>query len=307
MIGISICILTYKREEFLGELLHSLSLQQALDQFDIEVVVVDTSGERTAESVVHQSAVANFSIYVGSESRESIPAGRNLALDTASKDWIFFIDDDQYFDTQIMGALYERLKALPDNVVIAKLGVVVDYEVENWTKDLSTFNRDIPFEDGEEFAADCVSTDGVLFSRELAVDRGIIFDQFWASDGGEDNDFFARLLEGDEVVISWSSLKLVDRVMKDRMTIRYCIRDAYRKGLCRFQLRARVHKVRPSHLLFISILMLVFCIIVTPFSFLRGRITGWNSVLKTCRQAGKLGGLLGMNLGMYEKPSNISF
>ena len=305
-IGLTLCVLTFHREKFLGELLESLYNQRGLDRFDLEIVVVDTSGIGSSRSVVSSSALASSIRFIESKSRLTIPSGRNLALESASRDWIFFVDDDQYFKQQVIEEIGNRLASADSGMIAAKLGVSMDFGCESWMQGLTTYARDIPFVDKVRMPFDSLSTDGVIFRRDVAEARGIKFDKFWARDGGEDNDFFVRLLSEGGWAESWSKLKLVDRVMKDRMTLKYCMKDSYRKGLCRSKLCSRVFGQSKFVLILKAVLVAFIQFILCPFAFLLGRAFGWNMFLKGWRQVGKLSGVFGASLGMYEEPSNVS-
>jgi len=309
-ITLTVCILTYLREQMLEDLLRS-ALSTRPHDLSVDVVVVDTSGIKSAESVINNLQVEaknHPSIqYIGMESRSTIPEGRNVAMENASGDWIFFIDDDQLLNSDTLKLIAARLQTLDDDVAACKLGLNVSYQnTGHELCGLSTFETSPPYADGCRMPGDAMSTDGVLIKRSVVLDSGIQYDSKWSKDGGEDNDFFIRLKRTGCVFLSWTAITITDRVMLDRMNLTYCKRDALRKGLCRSQLEVEtLKKSKVSVLLKSLFLLAVSIVLILPAAF-RGRLAIIESRLLLLRQIGKIRGLLGGEVNMYQKPSNIT-
>ncbi|AWB28168.1 glycosyltransferase family 2 protein [Halococcoides cellulosivorans] len=88
---VSIVVTTHYRNDVLPE-----AIESALDQtYDpVEVIVVDGSGEEHARDVANRFDVT----YVAQDEDRGIAADRDLGIETATHDYIHFLDDDDRLD-----------------------------------------------------------------------------------------------------------------------------------------------------------------------------------------------------------------
>ena len=93
---ISICICTYKRPEFLKKLLGAILEQNTNDNFIFSVVVIDNDLNASAKDIIKIiQKESDISITYKVEPVQNIARVRNLAISSASGNYIAFIDDDE--------------------------------------------------------------------------------------------------------------------------------------------------------------------------------------------------------------------
>ena len=90
---ISIIMLTYNREEFVGRAIESILSQTYRD---FEYIIVDNGSTDRSGEIAEQYAKKDSRIRVIHKERGNIGSGRNTGLDAARGDEIAFIDDDDW-------------------------------------------------------------------------------------------------------------------------------------------------------------------------------------------------------------------
>jgi succinoglycan biosynthesis protein ExoM len=96
-IHISVCICTYKRPELLTRTLDAVLAQRTDDLFTYSVVVVDNDRAESGRAVV-EAKTSHFCIPIRYcvEPRQNIARARNKAVESASGEYLAFIDDDEF-------------------------------------------------------------------------------------------------------------------------------------------------------------------------------------------------------------------
>ena len=96
----SINIATYKRPDFLRQLIKSLLKQKGIENINLEIIVVDNDVNQSAISIVSEfSNQSNVSISYYNQPEQNISLTRNMGLDNASGKYIAIIDDDETADS----------------------------------------------------------------------------------------------------------------------------------------------------------------------------------------------------------------
>lgn len=106
---ISVIMLTYNRENFVGRAIESI-LHQTYKDF--EFIVVDNGSTDTSGRIADRYAAQDKRIRVIHRERGNIGAGRNTGLDAARGEHIIFIDDDDWAEPDFLEFL---LKLLEEN------------------------------------------------------------------------------------------------------------------------------------------------------------------------------------------------
>ena len=121
---ISIIIAAYNAASFISRLLKSIS-----DSFYLEIIVVnDGSSDSTAE-IVSRMALADRRIRLINQKNAGVSAARNRGILEAKGQWLMFADADDWFDSEQLDLLIEKLGLLDENVAVAKFGVMRVFSV----------------------------------------------------------------------------------------------------------------------------------------------------------------------------------
>lgn len=300
---LTVCLLTYRRNQLLSQLLAGLIKGR---EGPWEVVVVDTSGEGLADEVLREYRQEWLHGVYG-ERRLNISEGRNMALDHANGEWILFLDDDQVFSGELVEQVIFKLKAC-EGLEAARLSLRTKLSGERTGSLIEAKLRKSSYymtydpKDSHVIKSYHLSTDGVVFRKPPSEMR---FLPELGYRGGEDNDFFARYL-GDQDCPIWHDVEIIDSVMPDRITLRYIWRDSFRRGCSYAQL-----ETGPLERSRISLLVKYIVGLIGAIGLLLGSFVLWrdwpNRVGLLSRQCGKLSGLLGLRYELYrDGGTNIS-
>lgn len=101
---ISVIMLTYNREQFVGRAIKSI-LGQTFCEF--EFIIVDNGSTDRSGLIADEYAQKDNRIRVIHRERGNIGSGRNTGLDVAQGEWIAFIDDDDWCEEDFLEFLYK--------------------------------------------------------------------------------------------------------------------------------------------------------------------------------------------------------
>ncbi len=107
---ISICIVTFRRNEMLERLLRRIAIQDTAGLFDFSVVVVDNDPHGPArEMVARLTSELAIELAYGVETEGTIPAARNRALALSRGEYIAIVDDDEFPPPNWLVTMYRAI------------------------------------------------------------------------------------------------------------------------------------------------------------------------------------------------------
>ena len=135
---VSVIVPTYNRPERLREALHSI-LAQTLQDFEIIVV---NDGGRDAAAVIDALPHGGRITYVKHDRNRGLAASRNTGLRLAQGTYIAYLDDDDRFYPDHLGALVETLEQ--EHVKVAYTDAYRASEISDGTR-WKVIGRDLPY------------------------------------------------------------------------------------------------------------------------------------------------------------------
>ena len=228
---ITICLLTYKRPEFLRATLDSLMVQTLLGQpaYRVNVVIVDNDEARSAEACV-ESAVSrsNLPMQYVSNPRNGLSTGRNLALSFAGEsDFVALIDDDETASPRWLEELVGTADKQAADVVA---GPVVPHFIEapKWVSRGGFFNPEVG-RTGDRVQN--VASNNTLLRKNVYAN--FRFDVKFDRAGGEDTDFFLRVGAAGHRMIWCNEAQVCEFIPPSRTNANWII-DRARSNAARF-------------------------------------------------------------------------
>lgn len=104
---ISVIMLTYNREELLTRAIESI-LNQTFKDF--EFIIVDNGSTDRSGAIADEYALKDSRIKIIHREQGNIGSGRNAGLDAATGEYVAFIDDDDYAESDFLEFLYNLAK-----------------------------------------------------------------------------------------------------------------------------------------------------------------------------------------------------
>jgi glycosyltransferase involved in cell wall biosynthesis len=287
---ISVCICTYKRPKLLARLLRKLQNQQPTNLFTYSIVVVDNDCNQSAKETV-SSIQKEFSLQIDYfvEPEQNFALVRNRAVKNAKGNLIAFVDDDEF---PVKDWLFNLYKAYLDFGADGVLGPVKPYfenRPPNWVIRGRLCERE-HFKTGTVLhKARHTRTGNVLFEKELFDMEESLFNPEFGRTGGEDVDFFRRMIKKGHIFIWCDEAIVFESVPVERCKRSYFVRRALLRGFVNAK-NSSIHSIIKS------ILALSIYSLALPLFLLMGQHIFMIYLIKDCDHIGKLFGLLGIKL-----------
>jgi succinoglycan biosynthesis protein ExoM len=289
---ISVCICTYKRPQMLTNLLTKLQSQETKQMFTYSIVVADNDYAQSAYQTVESfKGKAKIDIDYYCEPEQNIALARNKAVANACGEFVAFIDDDEFPDQEWLLELYKTCKKFNASGVLGPVRPRFEAEPPQWIIkgklcERRSFKSGTILKDPRD-----TRTGNVLFRRKILNDKEIVFDPRFGRTGGEDTDFFKRMIEKRKVFV-WSNEACVyETIPPERLKGAYFLKRALLRG---------VVNSRDMSFVSISALKSVIAFVLytstLPVWLLLGYHVFMKYLIKDCDHIGKLLGLCGIEV-----------
>jgi glycosyltransferase involved in cell wall biosynthesis len=286
---VSVCICTFQRPGLLRKLLERLEHQQTDGQFAFSIVVTDNDGTRSAESVVAEFAAASrIPVTYSCEPRQNIALARNKAVSHATGDFVALIDDDEFPEDRWLATMIEACERYQAAGVLGPVRPHFEEAPPRWIIDGRFWDRPEHETGWVMHWKDC-RTGNVLFRRHILDGLEQVFNPVFGM-GGEDNDFFRRMM-GLGHVFRWCNEGVVyETVPKERCTRAYMFKRAMLRGRTSVQL-----PIGRAGLVARSIVAVPVYLAMLPFTLFWGQHVFMKYSIKFCDHAGRLLTLVWLN------------
>jgi succinoglycan biosynthesis protein ExoM len=287
---ITVCVCTRKRQVFLKRLLDALGALETEGILIYSIVVVDNDAEQSARLVVKEfSETSSVSIKYSVVPQQNIALARNQALQDATGDFIAFIDDDEFPVTNWLLALVSACNTFQADGVLGPVVPHFEQAPPEWILRGKFCDRPTH---KTGFVIDCKEgrTGNVLFRRKILEGVPEPFRREFGS-GGEDRDFFFRMIELGRVFVWCNEAVVYESVPPARWTRSFMLRRAL--------LRGQVAAVNPAFSLrdlAKSIVAIPAYVVLLPFMTLLGHHMLMKYLVKTCDHLGRVLSLIGIKV-----------
>ena len=262
MIRLSLIIPTHNRSERLIAALESV-IRQDLPAADWECVVV--SNNSTDDTVARFGDFAarypGLNLRLVTEDGPGVSYARNRGIAETSAPLLVFIDDDERINPGFLRAYADFFDAHPD-AAVAGVRTRAEYETRRpaWPSKYTEMPIANPMDFGDAvrpFPAGRVPGGGNMAFRRSAALRYGGFDPSLGRVGrmligGEENDFFERLMRGGETCWYVPGAVMWHIIPPEKLTESYFRRLCYNVGVSQ-RLRAGMYRRYPKTLLFESL------------------------------------------------------
>ncbi len=228
---VSVCVPTFKRPNTLDRCLASLVGQTCVG-FTISIVVVDNDLSQSAADVVSGwSRRSSIHLVYDVEPVQSISLARNRAVANSSGNFVAFIDDDEIPESDWVLRL---VTAYDDYGVDGVLGPVVPSYVgrpPRWLVKSGLCDRTSLRSGTRLVSTRDMRTGNVLLGRHIFETEAVPFDPQFGRTGGEDTDFFRRMLVRGRSFVWCEEARVFEEVPTERQTRSYQLRRALVRGV----------------------------------------------------------------------------
>ena len=229
---ISVCICTYKRPKLLLHLLNSLQTQVADGLFTYSVVVVDNDKVQTAKSCVTSfKKESSIDIDYYNEPEQNIALARNRAVENAKGKYIAFIDDDEFPIDEWLLNLYRAHNKFNADGVLGPVKPHFEIPPPQWIIkgklcERRSFRTGTIIKNSRD-----TRTGNVLIAKSILMENKTPFNPVFGRTGGEDTDFFKRMLKKGRVFIWCDEAFVYENVPQERLRKTYFLKRALLRGV----------------------------------------------------------------------------
>jgi len=287
-IHISVCICTFKRPELLTRTLYAVLAQRTDGLFTYSVVVVDNDRAESGRAVAEAKA-SHFSVAIRYcvEPRQNIARARNKAVESASGEYLAFIDDDEFPIAEWLLTLFKTLRESTADGVLGPVNPRFEDGAPKWVIDGGFYDRPV-LPTGMLLNWRRCRTGNVLLKRELFAEDAEPFNPECLS--GEDQDFFRRKIEGGHSFIWCHEAEVYEVVPAVRWKRGFLIRRALFRGI----FAQRNHGLQPLRVLQAAISTPLYAVSL-PFALFFGEARFMTCVFKLSYHTGRLLAVFGFN------------
>jgi succinoglycan biosynthesis protein ExoM len=271
----------------LKRLLERLQQQRTDGRFSFSIVVTDNDHNQSSRPVVAEfAATSTIAVTYSCEARQGISLARNEALRHATGDLVAFIDDDEFPGDSWLAAMLDAFEKYQAAGVLGPVRPHFEEPPPRWIVEGRFWERP-EHKTGHILEWTECRTGNVLLRREILDGLQEVFDP--AFTGGEDRDFFRRMMLAGHV-FRWCNEAFVHgTVPNERCTRTYLFRRAMVRG------RNSINEPGLPGLVARSILALPVYLSMLPFTLLFGQHVFMKYSIKILDHCGRLLALLGLN------------
>ena len=210
----------------------SLEKQETENLFDYSIVVVDNdkleSARQTVQSHAQQSKIAVTYVV---EPEQNIALARNKAVENANGDYIAFIDDDEFPEQDWLLNLYKAVRQFRADGILGPVKPYFEAAPPSWVIRGKLCERE-SFRTGEVIQKPKYTRTGnVLLDKRLFADKESLFDPLLGKSGGEDIDFFRRMMHKGHKFV-WCNEAIVSEIVpRERLHRSYFVKRALLQGV----------------------------------------------------------------------------
>ncbi len=307
--SIAISCNTFLRPEILEKTLNSIASLNIPDNIAIKVLVVDNDAKASAQPVIDKiKPDFPFEISYFVEEKRGLANARNRLLKEAINldvTHIAILDDDDIADVDWIINLVDLYNTQDNAYIISGPEYCTfDGEFPTYLTNNNIFVKKTSKKKGE--IRKVCSTHNAFFPLKIVKEDGIWFDSSFVFMGGEDGDFFYRAGKAGYTIVFNPDAIVREINGKDRVNIKWILSRNYYNGYSGSYLQ---YKTRPKKIKRFMYLIKIFFIcllnlLIIPFSVICGPTVFLNILGLSCKNTGKLMGLIKLQPLNYYKHLN---
>ena len=298
---ICVCICTYKRLDLLAKLLAALEHQVIDDLFTYSVVVVDNDINKSAQDTVRKfQNLSTVRIEYHVEPEQNISLTRNRAVENAHGNYIAFIDDDEFPVSDWLLNLYKTMHLFKADGAIGPVRPYYHEDTPKWLIKSKLCVRS-EHKTGTILNWSETRTGNAFFNKRIFdEDKTNRFDPEFGRSGGEDVEFFRKIIEAGKVFIWCNEAPVYETVPPARWVKEYYKQRSLRiGGLVGEKIRKRGSIAQCTYSLVKSMGWITTMCISLPFALLAGDHLYMRVITKIMYNTGLISGFMGRVIIRY--------
>jgi glycosyltransferase involved in cell wall biosynthesis len=263
----------------LQNLLRQIENLDTNGRFTYSVAVADNDANQSAKSAV--SGFAGLSVTYCVEERQNIALARNKAISAKASDFIAFIDDDELPPSDWLLRLFNLCETSKAAGVLGPVHPRFEVTPPNWLLKGRFYERPT-HPTGSKLEWRNCRTGNVLFRRSILDGVDPVFRPEYGS-GGEDRDFFRRMIERGHTFV-WCDEAAVHEIVP---AIRWDRKFMLKRALLRGKMSLNETGANPKAIAK-SVAGVLAHFLALPFAAIIGQHRLMRHLISLCDHAGKI-------------------
>jgi glycosyltransferase involved in cell wall biosynthesis len=289
---VSVCICTFKRPILLDKLLDGLQNQTTRGLFTYSIDVVDNDYAQSARNIVESWKIrSSVSIDYHHEPEQNIALARNEGIRKAEGNLIAFIDDDEFPEPAWLLSLFKAYQQFNADGVLGPVKPHFEQDPPKWVVRGKLFERR-RFDTGYIFKdTKNMRTGNVLLAKNLMGEKEDWFNPKFGKTGGEDAEFFQRMLIRGRNFVWCDEASVFEVVPRERFSKSYFLKRALLRGIA----SARMGPPKVGDCIKSLTAIFIYSSML-PLFFLGGEHWFMKFLIKDCDHLGKMLAYLGWDV-----------
>lgn len=226
---VSVCMCTYRRPAMLRQSLEALLQQVTENEFDYVIVVCDNDVSESGRQIVDAfKDMRSVEVEYCVQRERNIAKARNTSLASARGQYVAFIDDDELPERDWLLKLMRACTRYGADGVLGPVRPKFEGDPPSWLL-RGRFAERPEYHTGSRLHWSETRTGNALVKKECISALAVAFRPEFGN-GGEDADFFRRLVEAGRIFV-WCNEAVVHEVVPTaRQTRGYHLRRALLRG-----------------------------------------------------------------------------
>ncbi|MBT8155923.1 glycosyltransferase [Epibacterium ulvae] len=225
--SVDICICTFRRAHIADTLL-SIEAAEMPQGHDVRIIVTDNDDDPSAQELVENTAKSmTIPVFYQHVPGRNISIARNAGLDTATADWVAFLDDDELVTPDWLTNLFARQNETNADAVFGHSRADYDKNAPDWIVKGDFHSQFAVMRGGE---VETGHTCNALVRWSGTSWQDVRFDLARGKSGGEDTEFFFRMREAGALFVIADNSIVHEEVPPSRLSLQWLLRRRYRIG-----------------------------------------------------------------------------
>lgn len=288
---IDVCVCTYRRRE-LEDTLLSIGVLAVPPDTAIRVIVADNDAEPTARDLVYALAARlPFDVVYVHCPASNISIARNACLESASGDFIAFIDDDSTACPQWLVALSSAMSATGADAVLGPVEAIYSTNAPGWMRRGDFHSTRPVFVEGEIRTG---YSGNVMLRRSSPRLHGRRFNLALGRTGGEDTEYFTKLYRAGGHIVFAPQAVVREPVPEGRARFSWLAQRRFRSGQTHGRLLGQTQQGAAGlGAVGMAMAKAVYCFVLAAAHVVNAQKRN-GFALRGAMHIGVVGGLLGM-------------
>lgn len=194
---------------------------------ELSVLIADDSPDGAAARLIASLDLPGLQVTCIPVAAGNISAARNALLDETRADWLVFIDDDEWVQSDWLIRLFECRNEFGADVVVGPVFPAYPKHTPNWLLRANALHADWGHR-GKRLQTG--RGGNTLVHMPFVRKHGLRFDLALGRSGGEDTAFFSQAAQLGAVIIATDDAIVHEFVPDARLNPRYILQRAIRSG-----------------------------------------------------------------------------